>query len=358
MSSIVFFSHTARAGDFRVGSHHLSSAFAASGHRVAHISTPFSWAHAILKPGQKARRAAAFAGPVVADGVTDLIPTPILPANIVWTPAQTRRALAKVGIPQPDFVFVDQPLFPVTHFGAATVVFRPTDIFPTDALQALATTAAQKADGVVATSPGVLASVMGDSDRPSRVLENGVEFTKFAAAAAAGHPKEYDFVYVGALDFRFDFEVLAHAARALPDSQFAIFGPSPAAPLDLPSNVHLRGSVAYESVPDVMARGRIGLMPFVDNPSNSARSPMKLYEYVAAGVPVVVPAAVAARVPDLHGLTTYTAGDAASFVDALVAALAEETSPSDGDRETARKKDWGSVAGELLEFTLACKVVS
>lgn len=358
MSSIVFFSHTARAGDFRVGSHHLSSAFAASGHQVAHISTPFSWAHAILKPGQRARRRAAFAGPIVTDGVTDLVPTPILPANIAWTPTQTRRALAKVGIPQPDFVFVDQPLFPVTHFGPATVIFRPTDIFATDALQALASVAAQRADGVVATSPGVLASVMGGSDRPSRVLENGVEFTKFAAAAAAGHPKKYDFVYVGALDFRFDFGALAHAARALPDSQFAIFGPSPAAPLDLPANVQLRGSVAYESVPDVMAQGRIGLMPFVDNPANAARSPMKLYEYVAAGVPVVVPAAVAERVPDLHGLKTYIAGDADSFADALKTALAEDVTPAIGDQETARDKDWGSVAGELLEFAHACKVVS
>ncbi|MDR6867243.1 teichuronic acid biosynthesis glycosyltransferase TuaH [Microbacterium resistens] len=355
MSSIVFFSHTARAGDFRVGSHHLSSAFAAMGHRVAHISTPFSWAHAALKPGQGARRRAAFAGPITVDGVTDLIPTPIVPANVRWTQRQTDRALARVGIPHPDVVFVDQPLFPVTHFGPATVIFRPTDVFAAEAIQRAAVAAARDADGIAATSPGVLASVIGESTRPTLVLENGVEFSKFASAARTESEKEYDFVYVGALDFRFDFALLAQAARAMPSSVFAIFGPLPDAGLDLPSNVQFRGPVPYESVPSVMARGRAGLMPFVDNPSNAARSPMKLYEYVAAGVPAVVPEAVAARATGLRGLDAYVAGDPESFVAALKAALARRGVLDEADRESARVKDWRNVAEDLLAFALSCE---
>lgn len=348
VSSIVFLSHTARSGNFRVGSHHLSSALAVQGHRVAHISTPFSLTHAVLKRGQQARRKAAFAGPVSVDGVTDYIPTPVLPANVRWTRAQTERALQRVDIPHPDFVFIDQPLFPAPHFEKSTVVFRPTDIFPTDALRRAARAAARDADGVVATSPRVLSSVMQDSTRPSLVLENGVEYDRFAAAETDA--KEYDFVYVGALDFRFDFDALGNAARVLPSSQFAIFGPYPTNAQNLPSNVQLRGPVPYESTPNVMARGRVGLMPFVNNPSNAARSPMKLYEYLAVGVPVVAPTSIAARATGIEDLIAYAPGDTQSFIEALKEALGRDSPLGDADREVARGKDWSVVASDLLSF--------
>lgn len=348
MSSILFLSHTARSGDFRVGSHHLSSALAAQGHQVAHISTPFSLIHAVLKPEQSARRQAAFAGPVDVDGVTDLIPTPVAPANVRWTKSQSARALRRSGIPNPDYVFVDQPLFPVTHFTKSTVIFRPTDVFPTETLRRAARAAARDADGVAATSPRVLSSVMQQSSRPSLVLENGVEYDRFAAAAT--EDKEYDFVYVGALDFRFDFDAVRHAARELPDSQFAIFGPRPVQSQILPSNVRLHGPVPYESVATVMALGRIGLMPFVDNASNAARSPMKLYEYLAAGVPVVAPTPITVRTPGVEGLIAYPPGDAGAFSEALKATLVRHPRVGAGDQAIARGKDWASVASELLSF--------
>lgn len=315
---------------------------------MAHISTPFSLPHTVLKRGQQARRKAAFAGPVLVDGVTDYIPTPALPANVRWTRAQTERALQWVGLPRPDFVFIDQPLFPAKHFEESAVMFRPTDIFPTEALRRAARAAARDADGVVATSPNVLSSVMQDSARPSLVLENGVEYDRFAAAET--ETKRYDFVYVGALDFRFDFDALGNAARALPSSQFAIFGPHPTMPHSLPSNVQFHGPVPYESTPTVMARGRVGLMPFVDNASNAARSPMKLYEYLAVGVPVVAPTSIADRATGIDGLIAYAPGDAQSFIEGLEAGLHLNSPLSDADRRVARGKDWAVVASDLLSF--------
>ncbi|MFC7788635.1 glycosyltransferase family protein [Microbacterium sp. MAHUQ-60] len=348
MSSVVFLSHTARSGDFRVGSHHLSRELAAQGHTVAHISTPFSLTHAALKPQQRTRRTAAFAGPVLTAGVTDFIPTPLFPANFRWTKTQTTRALKRVGIPRPDFVFIDQPLFPSTHFPSSTVVFRPTDIFRSSALTRAARGAALYADAVAATSPKVLASVLGDSSRPNIVLENGVEYARFANAQA--NDKQYDFVYVGALDFRFDFEALSFAARALPGSEFAIFGPMPGRLPPFPPNVQFKGPIGYECVPTAIARGRIGLMPFVDNESNAARSPMKLYEYIATGVPVIAPQSIVERSPGIRALIPFTAGDSSSFAQALAETLLNNAPIGDVDREVARSKDWSVVAAELLGF--------
>ena len=352
VSSIVFLSHTARASDFRVGSHHLSRALAATGHEVAHISTPFSIVHAVLKPGQEARRKAAFSGPVTVDGVDDLIPTPCLPANIRWSRRQTDRALRSVGIARPDFVFIDQPLFPSRHFPSSTVIFRPTDIFPTKALNRAARRTAAEADGVAATSPKVLESVIAESDRPRAVLENGVEYGRFAAAA--GTEKQYDFVYVGALDFRFDFSSLASAALAFPNSVFAIFGPLPSNLPTFPPNVEFRGAIPYASVPDAIARGRVGIMPFVENPSNAARSPMKLYEYVAAGVPVVAPSSIADRARGVAALVPFTPDDPLSFAQALGSSLTHPA-PNESDKQSARDKDWSSVAAALLDFAVSVK---
>ncbi|WP_181256055.1 glycosyltransferase [Nesterenkonia sandarakina] len=284
--------------------------------------------------------------------MADFIPRPLLPANIYWTQRQMQKTLASIGIVRPDYVFVDQPLFPASHFPDATVIFRPTDLFGTPALRRAARRAAHVADGIAATSPGVLESVLPTHSVSSCVIENGVEFSKFFARS--GTPKKYDFVYVGALDFRFDFPALISAAEALPTSEFAIFGPIPANVPRLPNNVLLRGSVAYERVADVMAAGRVGLMPFVANASNVARSPMKLYEYVAAGVPVVAPRPIADRVTDIAGLRAYEPGIRGELEKALASALSDNLEIEPTDIHSAADRDWNLVADQLMAFAKTC----
>lgn len=345
MADIVFLSHTARTGTFRVGSHHLTAALAASGHRVAHISTPFSRVHSLMRPGQAARRAAAGAGATMVGGVIDLIPRPLLPANVRWTPRQMQAALDEVGITRPEFVFIDQPLFPARHFAEGTVVFRPTDIFRTPALQRAADAASIEADAVAATSPGVLSSLVTPRG-PHCVIENGVEFDRFSGTR--GLEKEYDFVYVGAIDFRFDFHALACAARRLPAATFVIYGPRPLSVSRMPVNVELRGPIEYDEVPSALARGRVGVMPFTASASNTARSPMKLYEYLAAGLPVVAPDYLSHRV-DARALHAFDASDPETFAEAAAAALAEPRVTA-SDTELARGKDWSRVAAALLSF--------
>jgi teichuronic acid biosynthesis glycosyltransferase TuaH len=277
----------------------------------------------------------------------DLVPHPVLPANIAWSAYQMRRALNQVGLSDPEYVFIDQPLFPVKGLSDATVIFRPTDVFIGRHLQRAARAVIRRADGIAATSPGVLASLDDVTERPSAVIENGVEFARFAAIS--GTPKEYDFVYVGALDHRFDFRALKRAAERLAGSEFAIYGPTPASHASMPANVHLLGPIPYEQVPRAMASGRIGIMPFVAGASNSGRSPMKLYEYIAAGLPVIAPSEIARRASRLVGLASYESRDEDSFAETAEMALSGLVL-SDGDLEIARSKDWSSIAVQLLEF--------
>jgi teichuronic acid biosynthesis glycosyltransferase TuaH len=55
-NQVVFISHTHAGGIFRVGSHHLARELSIRGYDVAHVSTPFSTAHAALGKGADGRK--------------------------------------------------------------------------------------------------------------------------------------------------------------------------------------------------------------------------------------------------------------------------------------------------------------
>lgn len=303
---------------------------------------------------QEKRRDEARRGVNAIEGVRDYIPTPLLPANVLWSGGQTRRLIAKVCLPKiPDFVFIDQPLFPATHFPSSTVIFRPTDVFTNPGLQRRALRAASIADGVAATSQGVLASVAPPFSTPTTIIENGVEFSRFASAATSR--KDYDFVYVGALDERFDFGALVKAAELMPDSRFAIFGPIPSRRPRMPANVDFRGPIPYEDVPQAIAVARVGLMPFTATEANASRSPMKLYEYVAAGLCVVAPEYTASRAAGLDGVIPYTQVNGADLASVAQRVLVQSEGNGRVDQEVASQKDWGNIAAQLLSFAEACR---
>lgn len=353
MAQVVFLSHTPRESFFRVGSHHLSAALAAAGHDVVHISTPFSFLHRVARPGQAARSLASKEGPKEVEGVVDLVPRTVLPADFGWSGRSMRKALQLTGISQPNYVFIDQPLFGVKGLDGATIIFRPTDVFKEGRWQRAALKLSSQANGVAATSPGVLDSVGVKGQVPATVIENGVEFRRFSAVR--GLAREYDFVYVGALDGRFDFSALRSAATLLPHCSFVLFGPISAPVEDMPNNVHLRGPINYEEVPRAVAAARVALLPLIPNSSNRARSPMKLYEYVAAGAPLIAPDFLLERVDQLDGAISYPPNEPFAFADACRRMLDMELSVSDLDGHKAQRRDWSNIAGELFEFAARCK---
>jgi glycosyltransferase involved in cell wall biosynthesis len=57
----------------------------------------------------------------------------------------------------------------------------------------------------------------------------------------------------------------------------------------MPPNVHFLGLKPQGSLPDYLARFDVGLLPFVVSPMTHAVSPLKVFEYLACGVPVAAP---------------------------------------------------------------------
>jgi glycosyltransferase involved in cell wall biosynthesis/2-polyprenyl-3-methyl-5-hydroxy-6-metoxy-1,4-benzoquinol methylase len=112
---------------------------------------------------------------------------------------------------------------------------------------------------------------------------------KFAGILAKGKPIAG---YYGALARWFDYDLLRETARLRPDWSFVLIGPDhdgslARSKLDRLPNVHALGPRQYLTLPGYLHRFDVATIPFAINDITLATSPLKLYEYFAAGKPVV-----------------------------------------------------------------------
>jgi len=188
-------------------------------------------------------------------------------------------------------------------------------------------------------------------------VPNGVYLDNFLKNS--GHvPTEYAglphpiVVYVGAMNYWFDYELLNKAAKHLPDTSFVLIGPPAMARQKLRNlpNVHILGTRAYTAIPDYLYNADVGIIPFdvkaYPELINSV-NPLKLYEYMACGLPVV-----AARWDELLALNSpailYTSLDA--FISGLKQACSMDSYRNDFV-EYAMRNGWKERVREMLNVT-------
>jgi teichuronic acid biosynthesis glycosyltransferase TuaH len=130
---------------------------------------------------------------------------------------------------------------------------------------------------------------------PAAVVPNGVDPSEWLEPGA---PPSWmaelpgpRFLYVGTLDSRLDVEAVLEIARAWPDGAVVLVGPladqSHLQPLLAESNVTLPGPVSRAEVTALVRTADACLLPHMRTPLTEAMSPLKIYEYLAGGGPVV-----------------------------------------------------------------------
>lgn len=350
---VLFLSHSHPFGAFRVGSHHYARVLSQRGADVVHLSTPISQLHRLT--GRVDRRVLASV-PTRAqrdgDGVLQVVPRTILPAPV--GARGVAGLLARYGIAgEFDAVLVDQPLLwdPSVRSLADRVIYRPTDLYPTGLKHAMQRRMLEKVDGVIATSAEVLRG-LGGLQVPSLVIANGADAERFSPPAAEAAPRAARCVYVGALDDRFDWEQIDAWGRSRPDVEFVIAGPGVRAPRVTPANVRVVGPVPYADVPALLHTARVGLLPLSDNPLNAGRSPMKLYEYLAAGLAVVARATPGIAGEPGSGIEVYTDRRDA---DAALGRALEHPSPNTAGERAASGASWERKTDALRDFVVSVR---
>ena len=217
-----------------------------------------------------------------------------------------------------------------------------------------------RADAVFAVSRPLLDEVR--TVRPDAVyLPNGVDVALFqgrdlAAAVpdpivhsrAAGRPVAG---YIGALARWLDGDLLRALAVARPDWEFVLVGEALDDSLsDLqerpPSNLAFLGRRPYAAMPAVLRSFDVGLIPFRLGPEGLHASPVKLYEYLAAGLPVLsTPIPECEEMPEVS-----TALDAQGFSSLLDRSreLRRSASFCESAVARARENDWSRRAETAL----------
>lgn len=216
------------------------------------------------------------------------------------------------------------------------------------------------ADAVVVTSD-VLADHASDLIHPDPpgppvvVIRNGCEFERFqgaprsqSASRAASGPC---IGYVGAVSGWFDGDLVAQVAAMRPTWHFEIHGATVGADLGLARsrpNVQFMGEIPYAAVPSVLGRMDVSIIPFRHLPLTAATNPVKLYEYLAAGRPVV--STTLPELLGLEGVDVFCADTPEAFVAQLERALAVADDPARVRvrQAWAQTHDWSSRVDALL----------
>lgn len=193
---------------------------------------------------------------------------------------------------------------------------------------------ARDVDRVVAVSP-LLQEKWRRLGHDPVLMTNGCDYDLFASVDSVTPAPDVRLPrpiagFIGTLSERTDvpwLEAVASRGHSL-----LLVGPrshtAPGADLDrvlAHPNVQWVGRKAHTEVPSYLSHVDVGLVPYSDNEFNRASFPLKVLDYLSAGLPVV-----GSDLPSLRWLDTdltELVGDATTFADAVGSALATPRDP-------------------------------
>lgn len=210
------------------------------------------------------------------------------------------------------------------------------------------------ADGVVTTSQALL-EAKRKLNKNAFLVKNGVDYSLFhegyKASPSTGRQKTIG--YLGSLDHRVDADLLTYCFEQLPEHKFVITGrivdKAMAERFQKYTNVELRGSRKPEQLPTEVASFDAGMIPFVCSEFTKNIYPLKINEYLAAGLPVVM-----TNFAELDEFSSIAqVGDnKEAFVTLLKKALDEDSAESRTERAAFAKTNSWENRVEVLEQVL------
>lgn len=245
--------------------------------------------------------------------------------------------------------------------GEDLVVYHCVDEFTafsgaTEEIGAMEAALARRAD-VVIVSAERLRHAKERFNTNIHVVRHGVDHAHFSRALSAELPVHPEiarlprpiFGFFGLIEDWVDLGLIRRLADSFPRASVVLVGKvqTSLAALAGAPNVHLLGRRPYEELPAFCKGFDVALMPFVDNELARNSNPLKVREYLAAGLPVV-----STPVPEVEalGLCRVASGHQA-FVEEVRAAL-HDPGPSQARSQAVLGESWESKVEEIRRAIL------
>ncbi len=169
-----------------------------------------------------------------------------------------------------------------------------------------------------------------------------------ADLSAIGEPR---IGFVGSLSDWIDYELISKIARRYPEYNIVLIGPVKRG-MDIPElrniqNVHLLGKKSLDELPGYLKGFDCAINPFGRVGIAEKVNPLKVYEYLAAGVPVV-----SIDMPEIMNLegAIYIARNDGEFLEGVDMVIKEQFIPDDKKIKTALENhDWHKIFNDLIE---------
>lgn len=371
--------------DVWTNQHHLMARLAASGSRVLFVES-LGLRRPQLGSGRDLKRILrrlrrGFAPPRAVDGLHVVSPL-VVPfhghaalrrLNGMLLRAQVRRAVRRLGLRHPVlWAYVPQAEGLLGALDPALVVYHCVDDIAaqsrvdTESFVAAERRFAGRADLVLASAPA-LAERMRTLSGHVLYAPNVADTARFAAAlepgeidAELGALPEPRLLFVGAVSaIKLDFALLRGIAAARREWTIALVGPvglgdpdTDTSELTAEPNIHLLGPRAHDGLAPVLRGAAVGLIPYVASQLTASIFPMKVYEYLAAGLPVV-----ATGLPALQDTRFVSLTDGvAETVAAIERALGEDSPERRHARSAeAQGHSWEGRMEEIAKAVRQCQ---
>lgn len=192
----------------------------------------------------------------------------------------------------------------------------------------------KESDLVITSSQGLHNSIVASAKR-AKIVQNAGEFEHFVSALGDYKKLSGRVGYYGALAEWFDGELLTEVARQLPKLTFELVGATFTLDSDHlvgQKNIVFLGERPYDDLPGLIQEWDLFVLPFKISPLTLATNPVKVYEMLATGKPVV-----ATALPELLTMSNLGLVRTAENAPDFAKAITEELMGNSREKQTARQ---------------------
>ncbi|MFL5369514.1 MAG: asparagine synthase (glutamine-hydrolyzing), partial [Myxococcales bacterium] len=283
-------------------------------------------------------------------------------ANGALLRAQVKHAMDKLGFKDViSWSFLPSSAPVSGTLDEELVVYHCVDEFsafsdaPAQQIRELEQRLMRKADVVICSSEKLRLD-KAKTNPNSHLVQHGVDIEHFAKAydPRTTVPDEVKHLpgpvigFWGLIADWVDLRLIRHVADSFSGGSVVLLGTSTTdmSPLAGARNIHFLGRKPYADLPRYAKSFDVALMPFKVNELTLASNPLKVREYLAAGLPVVSTA-----IPEVERLSVCRIGsDFDSVVREISAAISAGPGPSEVRAAQVRSEGWEARVEEMQEI--------